>query len=206
MLTVITPASGTALTTVETVKAGLDLTGADDDAWLADTIDRVSDRITGWCGRVFGQETVRETFRLHRPLPSLILSRWPVASIASAVEDGAPLSPDAFEISASDGILYRLNAKGRYLSWPPATVAVEYTAGWLLPGQAGRNMPGDIEQAAIDLVTRAYRARGRDPALRSEDVPDVYAASYFDAAKSFDNGLPPDLASALARYRTPGVA
>lgn len=205
MLTVIAPATATALTTVEAVKAELDLTGTANDAWLADAIARASDQIASWCGRVFARETVLESFRLSRPMPSLALSRWSVAAIAGVTEDGVALDAGAYEVSATDGILYRLNAKGRYLSWPAVTAEVEYTAGWLLPGQVGRNLPGDIEQAAIDLVARAYHARGRDPALRSHESPDVESLAWFDAGRTSVGGLPVEIAGTLARYRMPGM-
>lgn len=204
-ITVINPAASTALTTLTAVKLDLGITGNDEDPVLTDLIGQASASLAGWIGRPLARETVTETFRLTRPEPSLCLSRFPVASvtsvtIATAVQDSATI-----ECDRASGILYRLNNSQRYLAWPADVVAVEYAAGWLLPGQDGRDLPADIEAAAIALVRRAYHAAGRDPALKAMDVGSgAVKLDWYIPSPSRD-AMPPEAVPVVDRYRVTTV-
>lgn len=202
MLTVVTPAESSALTTLEAVKAELSLSGPGDDAWLTDTIARASATIERYCGRVFALETVQETFRIDRATDLLVLSRWPVAAIVSIVAGGVGLAADGWEVDADNGDLYRIGVGDRRKVWPIGKTVVTYRAGFILPGAEGRDLPADIEAACIALCARAFHAKGRDPALRSYENPDVESYSFVDPDRLLTvDGIPADVAERLRPYR-----
>lgn len=202
MLTVVTPAESSALTTLEAVKAELSLSGTGDDAWLTDTIARAGATIERWCGRVFALETVQETFRIDRATDLLVLSRWPVAAVVNVVAGGVGLDADGWELDADNGDLYRLGTADQRKLWPIGKTVVAYSAGFILPGAEGRNLPADIEAACIALCVRAFHAKGRDPALRSYENPDVESYSFVDPDKLLTvDGLPADVAERLRPFR-----
>ncbi|HEV7455917.1 MAG TPA: hypothetical protein VGN96_04010 [Roseococcus sp.] len=201
ILTTITPPSASALVLLDVVKADLGLAGTfDQDPWLASEIIAASATIARHCDRVWGRATVQETFRaVGHDREALLLSRCPVVAVASVLVDGTALAPEGFEVDAEAGILYRLDGDERR-GWRARAVVVTYTAGYLLPGQAGRDLPADVERAARLLVTAAYEARGRDPMLRSESVQGVGAVSYLDPRAGAED-MPPQAAALLSPYR-----
>lgn len=202
MLTVVAPAASMALTTLEALKDELALSATGDDVWLTDTIARASATIERWCGRVFALETVQETFRIDRATDLLVLSRWPVASVVSVVAGGVGLAADEWELDAANGDLYRLGTTDQRKVWPIGKTVVVYSAGFILPGAEGRDLPADIEAACIALCARAFHAKGRDPALRSYENPDVESYSFVDPNKLLTvDGLPADVAERLRPYR-----
>lgn len=92
MLTVVTPAQSYDLTVLATVKAELGITDRSEDENLTRWIKQASDVIAKYCNRVFAQETVSETFRLATRESNLLLSRYPVVSIAAVQETGETLA------------------------------------------------------------------------------------------------------------------
>lgn len=199
MLTVTSPAASYDLTTLAAVKTALEVTGSDDDAFLSDLIERASGFIAAWCNRVFARETVEETFRLSRPAYHVQLARWPVASIATISEAGTALTSAEWEMDASTGTLYRLGSSDNRCTFPAAKIVVSYTAGYLLPGDAGRTLPAEVEGACIALVSLAYHQKGRDPLVKSATLGQT-ALSYWSGGNGED-GMPADVAPILMRYR-----
>jgi hypothetical protein len=200
IVSVITPPAASALTALATVRADLGLTATADDVWLTAEIEAVSSAMSAYCGRVWGRSTVQETFRAVPPFRSaVLLARAPVVAVASVEVDGALLDAASYELDAGAGILYRLNDMDR-TGWNARSLVVSYTAGYLLPGQSGRDLPADVERAARLMVTAAYLARGRDPMLRSESVQGVSAASYLDP-RAGSEALPAQVVGLLAPYR-----
>ncbi|CAA0095087.1 Uncharacterised protein [Starkeya nomas] len=201
MLTVITPAAKRDLTTLDAVKLELEVTDDAADAYLGGLIGQASRAIESWCGRVFAREGLRETVHLTEPAGTLLLSRFPLAAITSVTTEAGSLAPALYEAEAETGMLYRLTASGARSVWSPGRILVDYAAGFLLPGDEGRDLPPDIERAAILAVRNAWHARGRDQTVRSEDV---------DGVGSFSYGLPAslsaDVTDLLAPYRLPGFA
>ena len=204
MITVVTPASTQALTTLAAVKAELALTGGGDDGYLSDAINGVSGTIARWCNRSFGRETVSEAIRLQRglkPLPELRLSRWPVASITSIAEGTGPaLTYADWEADLDNGLIYRLDGADNRRQWTAPKITVIYAAGYLLPGEQGRTLPNEIERAAILLASAAYRARGRDSFVKSEETPGVLRTEYFFGTPG-DGGMPPEVEGLLVPFR-----
>lgn len=199
-LTVTTAASTRDLTRLATVKAELSIGDTTQDAWLTDAIRQASDGIAAYCRRPegFGRETVEETFRARyagQAVSSLILGRDIAPAITSVVEDGTALLAAEYLL---DGSLLRRLEDDRPVCWNAAKIVVVYQAGYtLLSG-----LPYDVERCCIDLVVRAYNARGRDPGLRSERILDVIAQSWdTPGGNGFKDGLPTDVADRLAPYR-----
>lgn len=207
MLEIVTPASVTALTTLAAVKADLGLTDADEDAYLSAQIERVSAFICTFLAvvqaddgsRTLGRETLTEW--IEAPL----LSRVPVVSITSMEDgNGEALDPDDYVVDKPTGRFYGANARWMNLVYnytpPVLPMAVTYTAGWLLPGETGRNLPHDIEAAALALIKAGRAGRGRDPLVKSEDVPGLIRTEYWVGTVS-DSAMPPDIAARLSLHK-----
>jgi uncharacterized phiE125 gp8 family phage protein len=179
LLTVTTPATVTNLTDLASVQSELGLGGQQDATYLGTQIAAASAAIGSWCGRVFARETVRQVWRPEREIECLMLARVPVASITSVVEDGITLDAAAYELDPEGGFLWRLSSDER-IAWRARKITITYAAGYLLPGQNGRNLPTDIERACILLVAAHYNGRGRDERLRSDGAQGIGQVSYFE--------------------------
>src|SRR3954454_1604829 len=93
IVTIASPASDTALTTLERVKLELNITGTDAnrDSVLQDKIDEASDDIEAALGFRLVKESAVETFwheQYDMSPERLVLDRTPVVSIASVEVDG----------------------------------------------------------------------------------------------------------------------
>ncbi len=202
MLNVITPATKRDLTTLDAVKLELEVTDGTADTYLGGLIGQASGAIESWCGRVFAREVVRETVHLTEPAAVLLLSRFPIAAITSPITtEAGSLTPALYEAQDGTGMVYRLTSSGARSVWSPGRILVDYAAGFLLPGDEGRDLPPDIERAAILAVRNAWHTRGRDQTVRSEDVDGVGSFSY-----GLPASLPADVTDLLAPYRLPGFA
>jgi hypothetical protein len=197
-LAIDTPATTGDLTVLATVRRDLQLADAftTDDAWLADAIRQTSDMIAAFCRRPegFGRATVTQTWRLHRDMPQLVLARDLAPTVTTIVEDGTTLAAADWALDGSR--LFRLSSDA-VTDWSAAKIAVTYAAGYGLLA----DVPFDLERACLDLVVRAYRARGRDPGMRSLDIPDVIRQSWdTPGGDGFRGGLPRDVADRLSTY------
>lgn len=197
-LSIDTPATTGDLTVLATVRRELQLADAftADDAWLADAIRQTSDMIASYCRRPegFGRATVTQTWRLTRDPPLLLLARDLAPAVTTVVEDGVTLTTADWALDGSR--IYRLLADA-VAPWTASKVAVTYAAGYGLL----TDVPYDLERACLDLVVRAYRSRGRDPGLRSQDIPDVLRQSWdTPGGDGFRGGLPRDVADRLSPW------
>ena len=197
LLTVLTPASSRALTTLATVKDEIGITDDTADARLQRWIDEASERIETYLGRVLASETVRETFRLTGAPGCLGLARRPVAAVASIGVDGAALASDQYEIDATAGLLYPISGDQR-VRWFGYTVIVTYTAGYTSISA----LPRPIEAACLGLVRHRWAARDRDPMLRSLAIPGVATEQYWVGATGDDGDMPHEIAALLDPFRT----
>jgi hypothetical protein len=194
-LVVITPAPATPLASLAAVKADLGITGAADDAWLLATIDEATAAAAAYCLRFegFGRATWEQTERLTRIEPWIMLARDLEPAVATVTEDGTALATADYELDMG-GLLYRLVDDVR-VAWTARKVVIRYDAGFV-------TIPPGLARAAVDLVVRAYSARGRDPALKSERILDVIAQSWSTGgdAKVSAGGVPKDVAGRLDAY------
>jgi hypothetical protein len=206
IVSIVGPAASQGLTTVAAVRAELGAAGTGvTDAVLARLIADASAAIRTFCGRVLAQESLVETIRRtgRRQPEILALSRAPVVSIASIVEDGVVLAADQWEHDADRGFVYRLAGDARTW-WAGARMVVTYVAGWTLPGAAAPTLPADIQRACHIIVASWVHALDRDTMLRSESVDGVGAQSWLDP-RAKDGGLPPQAAGLLEQFGRGGL-
>lgn len=206
-------AAATELMTLAALKAVLGITGSGDDAELELVRDRVSAAICSYCNLspdqtgaiTFGRETMTATWLTSgewRGGRLLLPWRIPVVSITSVVEDGTTLAGTDYRVLPMQATLERLD--GDYPGcWSCGKIVVTYVAGYLLPDETGSTIPADLQDAALHEATARWRARGRDPTLRSENLPDVYQQSWAASggALTMDGGVLPETAARLARWR-----
>lgn len=198
---VITPAACMDLTVLETAKAELGIPPADisQDDRIAVLIKQASGIVAAYCDTVFAEETIEETFWADHPWEwarAFPLTRAPVTNIASVVVDSQALDPSAYRLGR-DNYLYRIDVTGSCnWSWMQSAV-ITYTAGYVLLD----DLPYGIERAALSLIKEYHLATGRDPRVRTEDVPDVRSVSYSVGSTGETGELPPDVIALLAPYK-----
>lgn len=177
MLTVITPAGSTALTTAARATAMLEL-GIGDAAALAIAIPQASQMVTDHCRRPFARETVREVLR-HEGRAGVLLARSPVTAFVSVAEGDTVLTGADYEYDGATGLLHRL--VGVHAScWYASPLTIEYTAGFTLPADTGSwTLPPAVERAAVLIIGAILAGRERDPMLRSEEIVGVRTVSYW---------------------------
>jgi hypothetical protein len=183
-LTIKTPAAERDLTTVSAVREALGVTDDSLDPFLEKLIHAVSDAIERYSNRIYARQTYTETVR-GADHPALLLSQTPIISVASVLCDGEPITDYVVE-DPDVGTLYREVGwyRSAWIGWDvePATIhgtetvlyTVEYTAGFLLPGESGATLPASIEQAAIitasDFLMKSTRGGGD---IKSKKVGDL---------------------------------
>lgn len=189
MLTVLTPASSSRLTTVENVRLDLGLPdGGLSAAAIARLIDQASAAIAQFCQRSFGVEALRETPHVPARGDRLVLSRDPLIEVTKVTRLGEVISASDYEV---DGGVLRLLRGSWWNACRGTGLSVEYRAGFTLPGDAvtsGPALPADVERAAIMMVGTMLSMRGRDPLLKSENVQGVGSSSYATPAASTPPG------------------
>jgi hypothetical protein len=198
MLTVITPAASRLLTTVDAAREFLAVGDAVDEQSLLRLIAQASAAVVSHCRRPFARETVSESFRPRGAGP-LILSRTPVVGPVAMSLDGAAFLATDLDLDPASGLLHRIGGAGLLACWGGYSATVQYTGGWLLPGQEGRDLPEDVELACLTTMAAQYAGRGRDPMLRSETTEGVGSASFIATADM--SALPPQAVSLLEPYR-----
>ena len=212
-LAVSVAASSTDLTTLQSAKDELGISGASEDTYLGTAIDRASAMICSYLGVAvaddgtctLGRETLVETFRLPVELSEIMLARWPVTSITSVVEDGETLAADEYEIDKRTGILRRLDGDDNVTLFSAAKIVVTYVAGYKLPGEVGRNLPHDIEAAVLEVIKAHRSSRTRDPLIKAEETAGLGRIEYWVGSTSTSSAMPPEAQMRLDAYRRPAV-
>ncbi len=209
---VVTPAVNAAarrLTTAAKVQAALRL-GAVDTTLIESIIDAVSGECVRFCNLAravagpvptFGLEVVRATWLgAGMDRGSILVLPWraPVTAVSSVVEDGTSLALNTDFRLVGGGMLERM-ADDTLVCWSTGKIVVSWTAGWSLPAE----VPAELEGQVIEQVKMKYLATDRDPALRSENTPDVWSGSYAVAGGDSigESGLLRSLEVALSPYR-----
>jgi hypothetical protein len=198
---VVTPADSLALVTLDQAKDALGIPSADTshDTALTAQIAQVSTAINNYCDRIFVVQGYRDQLRFAcnslRWGEPLVTRQFPIGvaggvPVVAITQDGIAIDPTLFEVYPETGRLYLLDAGG-IGSWTGSTIVVDYDAGF-------DPIPDDVQGAALEWLTGRWAARGRDPMLRSETIPDVIAQSYDTAAAS---EIPGGVRDWLATYR-----
>lgn len=198
-IVVNTPAATQDLTTIATVTDEVGPAGVSNQT-LARWITEASSRIAAYCDRVFGRETVTETFlfRCGECRAALFLARTPVVSIDSVTVDGRALSATDYRVDQETGRLVRMGRSGAS-RWGGEMTEVTYTGGYELIG----TLPPAIERACLDLVSeRAAAGTSARPAnLKSRELPGVLTETYWVDTDGSADELPPAIAGVLGPYR-----
>jgi hypothetical protein len=185
---------------------------------LSRYITEQSTLVAQYCNRVFAIETVQDVIMPDRdPYPyqvtgmvsELQLSRGPVISITSVTDqvfvgaDNTLEEGSDFIADLERGWLTKLDPNTGYpTGWSPDQYTVQYTAGYFTPDTG--TPPADLEMAVLRMVTARFKARGRDPYLRSQGEPGVGNEQYWIGALPGQTGpFPPDIAAMLEKYRVP---
>jgi uncharacterized phiE125 gp8 family phage protein len=217
---IVTPAKSELLTTLERVKAELQITSDANDEILEAKIAEASSDVQAAVGKRLPQEDVKETFwhdddrHLQRVAhfgnpaqATLFLNRTPVSSIASVTVDDVVLDPAEYRLDPDAGLLDRLSTDGIPCAWRFCkSVIVAYTGGFILPGQDGRNLAYAIEGAVVALVSDYWASRGRDPTLRAETIPGVIERQFWVGAVGDPGLLPPRVLASIAPFHRTAVA
>jgi hypothetical protein len=169
ILNVLTAAPTQDLVSLTDMKQKLFIPDADTskDFLLQEIITNTSETIAKLCNRVFGYESVDETFYQLEDGCSrrLYLSRWPVvkSDIETFTQDGSDLlalwgPPGVGEwvLEQETGTLYRPPPLGPWLG----VIDVNYSGGYVLPDAA----PGSLKFAVEALIREGYTAWLRSPA------------------------------------------
>jgi len=206
--TVVTPASDTNLITLALVKDELDQTGTANDDRLNRYIAEASRAAQEYVNRIFAVETIKDEFWPQRdPYPQLMtggvaplqLSTWPIVDVTEVLENGVTLVDGTdFRINASDGQLIRLADDGYPKNWPAYAISVTYSAGYA-------TVPQDVAGKIARMVVQRFLARGRDPAMMSEDIPGVRSIRLWVPTGSDAGNMPPEVTDVLENYRVPLV-
>jgi hypothetical protein len=205
---VILPATSPALVTIDQAKEalGIPLDDMTRDAAVQAQIDQVSAAVARYCDRQFVVQTYRDQLRAvcswlrwGEPLPTM---QKPIAEaegvpLITITENGAELDTLLYEVDAERGLLYRLDGAGAVAAWTGTAATLDYDAGY-------DPIPPDVQAATLEWVNARWSAQERDPALRSETIPDVISQVYGsvgggDSAEG--SSLPPGVRELLAPYR-----
>jgi hypothetical protein len=187
---VITPATSTALLTLDEIKLalGIDPLNTAHDAQLQMLIDTYSDVIAVMCQRTFAKEKVSETWRGDPPPYEnyrVFLSHWPVidTDIESVyAPSGLLIDPTAYEVETDSGKLTLLGSLGGCADDP---IVVTYTGGYELPDEAPPAL-----KAALQLMVQAAASqllRGLNTGIRSISHKDA-RVMYFDPTATAAKG------------------
>lgn len=207
-----------ALTTLATAKSELQLTGSCDDSYLERLINAASDFVEQYTGRSFYNEAAKVEKVAGYATAFLTVSKSPLNSIASITFDGETVAAADYEIhNAGAGMIWKRGGwvwtapRRQDITDPPLPgyerrlYQVTYDGGYITPNQVGtRDLPYDLEDAALRLVAMRYRQRGRDPSIVSERLLS-WSASYDKGSGGSETapGIPPDVVSILDRYKQP---
>lgn len=205
--TVVTAATSYDLTTLAIVKDELAVTTGASDATLQRYLTWASLALAQEVNRVFPVETVKDEIWPDRPgspisggFEALQLSRWPVVSVASITEDGTALVDGTdFRTDNAKGQVYRLDDSGRLRRWPTCPIVATFNGGY-------SPIPGDLADAVTRMTRNRFRAKGRDSALMSEEIPGVRSSRWWIATGNEAGNVPPDIADLISSYRMPVLA
>lgn len=205
--TVTTAPERVALTTLERVKAELDITTDAKDELLTAKILEASSDIEAQCRRSFGTQGLTERFWGEPGYAEFFsLRQFPAASMTSVTVDDVAVPASEYRLDAETGLLYRLDASGYPCTWQWCKdVVIVYTGGYEMPGSENPTLPASLQAACVLLMNSYWTARGRDPALRSEEVPGIGSASYWVGAVGASGELPPEVMSRIMPFRRPSA-
>lgn len=149
-----------ALTTLTAVKLHLGISDTSEDALLTQLINQASADIESRCNRTLTRETRTAEAYTGDGGKKLYLDLYPVAEVAAVTLDGVAVTD--YVLTGKSGLLTREDGWTNGLA-----ITVTYTGGYQLEAVTGppaiaRDMPFDLEYAAILWVATAYNSRGSE--------------------------------------------
>jgi hypothetical protein len=199
--------------TLDQLKAELQITGTSQNDRLSLLLAAASSAIEAYCARPFARATLTEHIS-PRGRQVVNLSLYPIVSVSS-VTLGAVSSNDNqgampitdYQIDSEAGQLWRNGGwTWAALTLPDITqdpdpnmadrnLIVSYTAGYILPGSPGANLPAALQYAAVRVAATMY---SRPAGFKSERTPGGYS---YDVGDMSSIGFLGDVASLLDPYR-----
>lgn len=178
------------VTQIDTVLKGTPVSGAGIPAGAKiDSIDRAAGSITLDQAATAGatQETLSAGF--------VVVQNVQPGEICVLVEDRD------YRIDADKGWLIRINRfTGQAERWPAMPVTVQYSAGYA-------TIPDDLVDAVLRQITGRFKAKGRDPMLKSQDQPGLGIQQYWIGSPPGAYGaLAPEVVQMVEHYRVPSTA
>ena len=163
-----------ALVTLNEVKEALQISGSDDDARLSGYINRATDMIETYCGHRFLRATYTDEVYSGNNGYRLPLRNWPVVSISSiSNRTGDFNNPSWTTVDSGNYTLVTEGGKDRGLvysaiGWPSSSgnFKITYIAGYATTA----DIPGDIKEACIELVSFLYARAKATPGMKSETL------------------------------------
>jgi hypothetical protein len=210
-----------ALTTLARANAELGTSG--EDAYIEQLIEAVSERIAKYCGRVLHYSDAQEDTIPGYGDTFLVVSRPPIEEITSIEYNSSEIDSSNYIIDDADaGLIYSergwtwtalrsacLVGADKLVGTENPLYVVVYKGGYITPqqdadGVGTRDLPYDLEDAAIEAITYRYRRKGKDPSIVSEKLlgSGVTYASHSDLDAS---GFPPHVRSVLDTYKHWGI-
>lgn len=214
-----------ALTTLDEACGQIGINVGDDDDAVIRAVNRASRRIASFCGRELHYSSGIVENVGGYGTTDLVVSRFPIASVASVAFDGATIAANDYDIlDGLSGVIYRragwlwttTREYGVAQPFRPGAeeklYAVTYAGGYWTPAQgplsakpaAATALPDDIEQAAIELAAITYQRRGGAGADVASESLMNYSVTYRDGVGgdgAWTGGMPPEIAAMLAPYR-----
>jgi hypothetical protein len=212
---IITAAENELLTTLVRVKRELGISNGASDDLLKDKIAEASSDIALAIGFRLPREDVSETFwhdepehlrphrRHHTPAQTtLFLTRRPEIEVSGVTIDDEPLDAASWRVDPDAGLLDRLS-DGHPCAWRFCkAIVVNYAAGYVLPDKGDAcTLPRAVEGAVVALVSSYWASRGRDPLLRTEEIPGVISRQFWVGAVGDPQMLPPRILASLDPVR-----
>ena len=218
-----------ALTTVDTVKDDLGITGTEFDSYIERQINVYSEKIEKYCKRRFKKQEYTEKYEGNNTL-RLSLKNYPILSVSALTIDTEIVDVNDVIISKNQTNIYygetSSNFSGKYnpLGFPKNALRagisytetnnilldteVTYTAGYVLPKDDGlpdpRTLPFDLEQACIDMVSYAKNNRTNPQGVKSRKLLSG-SITFGENIPSKDSGLLPSVEGTLIPYIRRGI-
>lgn len=181
---IIDPPTSLDLTTLDAVKGALGsevagkLTPADEQ-WITKQIPVASGIITGYLKRQLAQATISDRYRLsdRREVGAVYVTLWPIVEVLEVKAGGTVLPLAQVEPASRPGAgwIRRLDAGAEPSSWEQTClIEIKHKSGYATPD----GVPAEIAGACTEIVKAMFFARGRDPAMRSVDMPDVGSVAF----------------------------
>jgi len=148
------------------------------------------------------------------------LGRWPLGEVDSISENGVSISrlneDDSVNATFAENYIVK-KSNGQIMKHksghPVAILApliITYTAGWVLPGDEGRNLPYAIENACILQVQQklSQTQTGTDIGgpLKAVDIDGFGSFQFSDQSTSKENALSYEIRTMLSRFKLPVFA